>query len=258
MRFDSGAVAQMEVNLAEVQVGRAERDLRLAEGAYEVAKTVLAEVVGLDPAQPPGPDGELDLPPRQLPSSVELLSAAEEHRMDLRAFRHTVEAARARIELTRRQRVPNLEVEAFYGREDGTDRLLGGEIKMRIPLFNRNQGRIAEAQSARRQTLAESDATKLQVRQEVAASVARYRASQTAAANLEHQVLGTLQENLELLQRSFEAGKTGWTDVLVFRREFVDIQRDYIETLTDARLAGIELDLASGAGPIAPPKESHP
>lgn len=257
-RFESGAVAQMEVNLAQVQVGRAERDLRLAEGGYEVAKTVLAEVVGLDPAQPPAPHGEFGLPPRRLPPLAELLTVAEEHRMDLRAFRHTVEAARARIELSRRQRVPNLEVEAFYGREDGTDRLLGGELKMRIPLFNRNQGRIAEAQAAHRQTLADTDATRLQVRQEVAASLARYRASHTAAMNLEQQVLGTLQDNLELLQRSFEAGKTGWTDVLVFRREFVDIQRDYIETLTDAWLAGIEFDLASGVDPTAPREESQP
>jgi cobalt-zinc-cadmium efflux system outer membrane protein len=248
----------MEVNLAQVQVGRAERDLRLAAGAYEVARSVLAEVVGLDPAQAPKPDGDFDLPPRQLPALTELLAAAEEHRMDLQSFRHAVEATRARIELSRRQRVPNLEVEAFYGREEGTDRLLGGEIKIRIPLFSRNQGRIAEAEAAHRRTLAETDAREIQMRQEVTASLARYQATHTAAVNLQERVLGTLQENLGLLQRSFEAGKTGWTEVLVFRREFVDIQRDYIETLTDARLAGIELDLALGVDPIATRRESPP
>jgi len=257
-RFDSGAVAQMEVNLAQVQVGRAERDLRLAEGAYEVARTALAEVVGLDPAQPPEPDGELDLPQRQLPLLDELLAMAREHRADLQSFRSASEAARARIELARRQRVPNLELEAFYGREDGTDRLLGGEFKIRIPIFNRNQGRIAEAAAGHRQALAETEATEIHVRQEVAASLARYRATRAASVNLQHQVLGTLEENLRLLQRSFEAGKTGWTDVLVFRREFVDVQRDYIETLTDARLAGIELDLASGVAPAVTHKEAQP
>lgn len=248
-RFESGAVAQMEVNLAQVQVGRAERDLRLAEGAYEVARTVLAEVVGLDPAQPPWPAGELELPPQQLLPLVELLVAAEEHRMDLQGFRHTVEAARARIDLFRAERVPNLEVEAFYGLEDGTDRLLGGELKIRIPVFNRNQGRIAEAEAAHRQTQAETGAAEIHLRQEVAASLARYRATRNAAENLQQLILGTLQENLKLLQLSFEAGKTGWTDVLVFRREFVDIQREYIDALTDARLAGIELDLACGLTP---------
>ena len=106
--------------------------------------------------------------------------------------------------------------------------------------------------------MAETNATTIRVRQEVAASLARYRASHAAAANLKHQVLGTLQENLDLLQRSFEAGKTGWTEVLVFRREFVDIQRDYIATITDAQLAGIELDLASGIAPIVRPGGAQP
>jgi cobalt-zinc-cadmium efflux system outer membrane protein len=257
-RFASGAVAQMEVNLAQVQVGRAERDLRLAEGADEVARILLAETVGLDPSQPPELDGKLDLPPRQLPTLAALLETAGEHRADLQAFRDATEAARARIELSRSEAVPNLELEAFYGLEEGTDHLLGGGFTIGIPLFNRNQGRIAEAHAAHRQTLAQTEATKLQVRQEVAVALARYRAAHTASLNLQQQVLGTLQENLRLLQRSFEAGKTGWTEVLVFRREFVDVQREYIETLTDAWLAGIELDLASGVAPTVAHKESHP
>ena len=257
-RFKSGAAAQMEVNLGQVQVGRAERDLRLAEGAYEVARTVLAEVVGLDPSHPPELDGKLEIPARKLPPMAELLAAADNTRADLESFRRTTEAAEARIELSRRQRIPNLTLAAFFGREEGTDRLSGGALNIRIPVFNRNQGRIAEARAAHRQTLAETEATELQVRQEVAASLARYQASRAASLSLQQQVLGTLDENLELLQRSFEAGKTGWTDVLVFRREFVDIQRDYITTVTNTRLAGIELDLASGTDPIVTHRELQP
>ncbi len=32
----------------------------------------------------------------------------------------------------------------------------------------------------------------------------------------------------------------------MFRRAFTEAQRDYVETLADARFAGIELELASG------------
>jgi cobalt-zinc-cadmium efflux system outer membrane protein len=257
-RLDAGAAAQMEVNLAQVQVGRAERDLHLAEGASEVACALLADVVGLDPAQPPEPDGELDLPPRQLPALAALLEAAAEQRADLQAFRDSVEAARARIEIARRERVPNLEIEASYGEEEGTDRLIGGGLRIRIPAFNRNQGRIAEAGAAHRQAVAETEATEIQVRREVVAALARYRAAHAASLELQQQAIGTLEENLALLQRSFEAGKTGWTEVLVFRREFVDVQRDYIETLTDARLAGIDLDLAAGVAPVVTHEELKP
>ncbi|NIM64049.1 MAG: TolC family protein, partial [Acidobacteria bacterium] len=79
---------------------------------------------------------------------------ALQHRADLEAFRGTIESARARIEIARREVVPDLVVEAFYGREEGTDRLLGGGLGIRIPLFNRNQGAIAEARAAERRALA--------------------------------------------------------------------------------------------------------
>lgn len=245
-RFEAGSVAQMEVNLAQVQLGRAERDYRLALGAYEVARVALAQTVGLDPADPVEPDGEFAVPERATAGLSGLVAGALGRRKDLASFRETVEAARARIEVARREVVPNLTVGAFYGREDGTDRLSGGTIGVRIPIFNRNQGGIVEARAMERQAVADFDAAELRARQEVVAARARYRASAEAVHGLEVRVLGTLDDNLRLLQRSFESGKTGWTEVLVFRREFVEIQREYIETVADAWLSSIELDLAAG------------
>jgi len=248
----------MEVNLAQVQLGRAQRDLRLTTGAYEIARVALAEVVGLDPTRPPEPLGELDLPPRIRIPLADVVDGALRHRMDLKALRTGIVASRARIEVARREVVPNLAFEAFYGLEEGTDRLLGAAIGIRIPLFDRNRGPIAEARFAERQAVADTEAAALEVRREVATARARYQASEQAARDLEHQVLGTLDDNLRLLQRSFEAGKTSRTEVLVFRREFVNVQRDYVETVTEARLAAIELDLAAGIDFSTISKESQP
>ena len=85
----------------------------------------------------------------------------------------------------------------------------------------------------------------MQGRQEVASARSRYQAATLSVQGFK-QVIGNLGENLDLLQRSLEAGKIGWAEVLLFRREFTDAQRDYVETLADARFAGIELELASG------------
>jgi cobalt-zinc-cadmium efflux system outer membrane protein len=257
-RLESGAAAQMEVNLAQVQLGRAARDLKLTEAAYGVARALLAEVVGLDPTRPPEPEGELGPLPRQRPSDTELLQHALEHRADLQSFRRASDSARAQIELARRDAIPNLELQAFHGTEAGTDRLTGAGIAIRIPVFNRNQGRIAEARALSRQALAGTDAVEILIRREVASSLARYRGAREASESLRQEVLGTLHENLALLQRSFEVGKTSWTEVLVFRREFVDIQRDYIETLFEATLAEIELDLATGFVPALTDEEPKP
>ena len=107
-RFEAGSVAQMEVNLAQVQLGRAERDYRLALGAYEVARAALAQIVGLDPADPHEPYGDFGVPERARSGLSELVAGALERRADLASFRKTVEAARGRIEVARREGVPDL------------------------------------------------------------------------------------------------------------------------------------------------------
>lgn len=257
-RFNSGAIAQMEVNLAQVQIGRAERAFHLADGRYAMARSILAASVGLDPTTPPEPEGKLELPAREPPALSQLLAGALENRSDLRAFREATQAARARIDLARRDAVPNLTFGAFVAREDGTDRIAGGAIGIRIPLFDQNRGAITAAQASHQQAVADTDTIEVQVRQDVAAALARFRSATAATAILQQQVLGALRESLGLLQRSFEVGKVDWTEVLVFRREFVEAQREYIETVTDAQLAAIELDLVGGIAPPTSLTESQP
>jgi len=252
-RFEAGDIPQIEVNLAQAQVGRAERSRRLARSAYDVACAALAEVVGLDPMHAPEPLGELALPPSTPAPVSELLAGALLHRSDLEALRSTIEAAQARIELARREVVPDLALQAFYGREDGTDRVLGGGVAIRIPLFNRNRGAIAEARASERRAASDHEAAELRVRREVVEARIRYEAAVDVTATLQENVVGTLEDNLSLLQRSFEAGKTGWAEVLVFRREFIDSRRAFVESLANVWLASVELDLAAGRSPVTAP-----
>lgn len=253
-RSDAGAATQIEVNLALAQVGRAQRELHLAEGEYKVARAILAEAVATDPSNPPEPAGTLTPPTREPASLADRLVEALAYREDVQSLRAAITAAEARIHRARGEGIPNLVVWGTYGREDGTDRIVGGGVGIAIPLFNRNQGAIAEAQAAHLRSSAEAESLELQVRREIGATLARYDAAVAAAVSLQSQALATLPENLDLLQRSFEAGKISWTEVLVFRREFVDVQRDYVATLTAAQLAAIELDLAAGRMPAAEPK----
>jgi len=244
-RLDSGSATQIEVNLALAQMGRDERTLYLTQGAYSHARAFLAETIGLDPADPPEPAGELEVPTASLPSLTELVGEALELREDLTSLRHTLRAAQAQRKVAKREVVPNMRLGAFYEKEEGTDRIVGAAVGFSIPIFNRNRGAIAEAEAVQRQVQAEEEAVEIQVRQEVASARSRYQAAASSVQGFK-QVIGNLGENLDLLQRSLEAGKIGWSEVLLFRREFTEAQRDYVETLADARFAGIELELASG------------
>ena len=256
-RLEAGKATQIELNLARAAAGRSVRRVELAKGAYLEARSVLAEVMGILPAAPPEPLGDLAdfVAPGSaaLPPLAELVRLALANREDLAAFRSEEEAARAEIALERSLARPNLVARAFQERESGTDDLAGVGLAIAIPLFNRNRGRIAEAGAAAQRVAAEGAVARLAVEREVASAYAVFQASSAAARGLGEQVIGSLEENLGLLQRSMEAGKISRTEVFLLRREFVESQREYLDALSVAWRAQVQLDLAAGRLPIPNP-----
>lgn len=253
-RLERGAATQIEVNFAQASAGRAERSLYRAQADYAFARSRLAEIAGANPQTPPAPIGDLALPEAEPLPLEDLLTLAFERRGDLRAAGQREQAAEAAIRLATAEAKPNIVVGAFFQREEITDDILGATISLSVPLFNRNQGRIAESRATRERLLHARDALRLSVEQEVVAAFDALEAARGAAEHLRDQVLGTLDENVDLLQRSFEAGRIGATEVVTLRREFVASRREYLEALTEAWLARIALDLAVGR--LSPPQQA--
>lgn len=245
-RLERGATTQIEVNLAKASSGRAERSVQRANAASLSARSRVAELAGADPATPPELLGELVLGPDGTPPLVELMALAVENRGDLRSAQQRELAAEAAIQLALAERRPNLVVGGFFQREEATDDIFGATVGVSLPLFNRNQGAIAESRAVRERLRHEQEALRLVIEREVVTALNSLRAARAAAEFLRDQVLGTLEENVDLLQRSFAAGRIGATEVVTLRREFVASRREYIETLADAWLARVDLDLAIG------------
>lgn len=249
-RLTAGAGTQLDVNVAAAELGRAEQAVGAATGELAAARAALAETLGLPPSELPVPAGDLDPVSRALPPLDDLIAAAEANRADLRALRDIEHAARARIDLARAEAWPNLRVRVFAGREEGTDTLVGAGIAIPLPFIQRNQGAIAEAEAAAARVAAERDAARLSVVREVVTAYERHQAGLTSLAGLRKRVLGTTEENLELLRKAFEAGKTGWTDVLVMRRALFDARRALIETSAQVRRDRVRIDVAAGRTPL--------
>ena len=255
-RLDAGAGTRLDLNLARAVAGRAERALVRAEAAARAARARLAEQLGLDPAAPPEPAGSFPGASSPEVPVEHLVARALERRTDLRALRVEVEASLGRLELERSRAKPNLRVRGFVAREEGDD-ITGLSLGLAIPVFDRNQGGIARAGAERDRARARVAATELRVRREVAAAHARHRAAAEALDALGRLVMGTLEESLTLLDRAFESGKVGITDVLVQRRELVGARREHVDAAAEAWLARIELDLASGGLPVPPAEVAH-
>ena len=162
-RLEAGAGTQIEDNLAQATLGRAERRLRSSEAAYMEARSILAEAIGLGMVVLPEPTESFpDLPPEPPPLSV-LLAAAIENRADIQAFEEAKAAAQARVRLARSEALPNLVLGGFYDREGGGDKIVGVSVGIGIPIFNRNQGGIAARQAELERTAAEKASLELQL-----------------------------------------------------------------------------------------------
>ncbi len=256
-RLERGAGTQLDVNVAATELGRAEARYQAAEAAYQSQRAALAEAMGLEPTLLPLPQGELHVTLDALPSLEQLVESARTRRADLQALRDLEVASRARHEQARAEAWPDVTLRAFAGHEEGSDILIGGGLSVPIPLFNRNQGRVEETRARIDRVQAERQTGELSVDRQVVAAHARYQAGLRTSERLRQLVLGTLEQNIELLQRSFEAGKATWPEVIVIRRALVDAQRELTTAEASTRRAWVELQVAAGQMPVLEPT-THP
>lgn len=245
-RLEAGAGTLIDLNVARAASGRAERQVELADAEEVANRAALAALVGLAPAELPRLAGEL---PESWPSpdrreAVEERALAQ--RLDLVAARLDVEAAFLRLRLERSLAAPNLILGVARGREGDSEDLSTLSAGVSIPIFQRNQGGIAAAEAREESVGAELAIASGAVRRDAVASASRYAATVRALELFQSTVAGTLAENLDLMQKSFASGKLRASEVLVFRREFIDSRRELIQAKAEAWLARISLDLATG------------
>jgi outer membrane protein, heavy metal efflux system len=243
-RVDAGSATAVELALAQAGLARAERGLALAAGAYGAARARLAERLGAAASPLATPAG--GLPPLADPPPLdELLARAVPARGDLAGAIARVEAAEARERLARALRFPDLTVAARAGREEGDD-VAGVGFSLPLPLFDRNRAGIAEARAELAAARSEVELARLAARREVAAAHGRLAAALAAQRATERLGVDSLEEGLGLLERSFEAGKIGSAELLLYRRELVEGRRQALAASRDAWEAALELAVAAG------------
>ena len=136
--------------------------------------------------------------------------------------------------------------------------MVGLTAGITIPLFDRNQGAVAEAAATVDRQARSCRSAELAVRREVTAAYGHYRAAARAVEALRGLVVDTLEESLGLLRKAVEAGELSATDVLLLRRELVDGRREQIEAAGELWLARTELELAVGGDLAAADRKETP
>ncbi|MGQ0594805.1 MAG: TolC family protein [Gammaproteobacteria bacterium] len=231
-RVTAGKVSPVEETKAGVATASVRIELTRAERELQAARKRLAATWGSTAPRFERALGVLEAVP-SIPTLEQLMER----------LRQNPELARWATELAERQAVIALEqtraipdLTASFGvrrfEEPGDDALVVG-ISLPLPVFNRNQGAILEAQ--RRLTKAEEERRAAEVRVATALSSAYQTLAGAHAeiAALKAQVLPGAQSAFEGASKGYRLGKFGLLDVLDAQRTLFGAKAQYLRALTD-------------------------
>lgn len=167
-----------------------------------------------------------------------------------------VERARAALARARVEPLPNLTVEGLVnwqdngigGRPDG-----GVAVTVPVPLWDRNQGAIRQAQSelaAAQQAVAQLE---LSLQQRLAPVYERYRNARNQVERYRTAILPAAEETLSLTRELYDVGQTNFVALLVAQRTYSQTNVAYLDALRELRVAEAEIEGLLLTGSLSTP-----
>lgn len=180
-----------------------------------------------------------------------LIEEAFKNRPEIQQGLRSIEVAKAQQSLAVANRIPNLTltIGPDFVAEPGQKELNAFIIgNMEIPLFNRQQGPMAEAKARQTQFDQELQVLKNTVRLEVSNAYSSYILNQERLQRYEDQLLPYSTDVVTKSKRAFEEGKTSILTPINAQQAFISTQLAYLQALLDYQNAISDLERAVGAG----------
>ena len=249
-RRSAGEDTRLDANVALIEAERARNALAVSQEHLLDARGELATVLRLPPAEMPEVNGDLGMASATaLPYGLDQLLASAQSLPKQRALSSREEAARARVEVERASRYPDVTVGLNVGREgpgDGRERVTTLSLSVPLPLFKRNDAAIGQALSEATQAEIERASTARDALAQVRRLWSRLESQRERVARLQRAMLATSSDNQQLAAKSRQAGQIGLLDQLLVNRQALDAERDLNDALAEFHITRIELENAAG------------
>lgn len=244
-----GEATELDVSVAELEAAEVRRDLRKAQTELETQRQELNRLMGLPPAYAL----RLEESGKSLTFVVydditdeELDRRILAGRPELRAKQAEYQRSEEELRLAVAGQYPRLRIGPSFQRELEGDKSLGVGVSAELPVFNRNQGEIAEKQAARERTGAEYTATLHRVRAEGYAARTNLRRARLEVETQEREVLPLIQRNQDLFEGAFRARELSVLDWVTAQQRALRARREYLEALVRYRVSMGRLEAAMG------------
>lgn len=244
-RVAAGSASVAEEIRAGVAVETAAVEREHADHESETARMALAAQWGGTEARFARAEGSLS--PLPEPPSLAVLQRRAAAAPDLARWDAERERSEAELASVRSARVPDVTIAAGPRHFNGPgDTALVLDATVPLPLWNRNQGAIAEARHRRAQAESEQRAAEVRVTTEIAKALTALRASAEEAALLEQRVLPGIERTVAVLRHDYESGRGAQLEILEALRARLEAHEQRLRALVEAHHAVLRIERLTG------------
>jgi cobalt-zinc-cadmium efflux system outer membrane protein len=234
-KYQAGDVSALEMNLAEVEVSKARRDLLAVERVYREAVIALQGLMGDSPDSRVTVEGQL-APESIIVPDKEILRKTLPERPDVKAAAVESDRAGRAEQLVRREAIPSPSLGGFYNRDDLRNDT-GIALSISIPIFDRKQAERREAQARAQQARIRQTGLGRTVEREFEQEYANLLSAHKELSVYRKEIIAKSLENLELLNLAFQEGKISFFDVRLAQRDTIELRFGYLDSLLRAQQA---------------------
>lgn len=251
-RRQAGEASAIAVNLGKVEKEGLRQQLLALEADESAALATLKGLLGKEASASLTTKGSLASIIERLRQST---SGKTLYRPDLVRITLEADAATAEIALARAEAWEDITVGVEYEFERTTngeeglmnDNMLGFRVIVPLPLWNRNQGTIAEKTASRERASQTLVAAKLNIEAEIAAARVRAVKAAAVAALIQKDSLPLLDETRGVLERAIQTGQADTTEAITLTNQEIEQRLFHVEALATLAQSLSEVEAALGA-----------
>ena len=240
--FKAKEVSQSIVLQARVESDRLKILLRNAQNQHSAAWRRLSTVAGNPDMQPRPLAGKLDgaMPKLAWDDALRRL-LSESPEMAVAAAQ--VERARRAVDRAHAEVIPDLFVQVGVQQDSSTgDTITGVEVGLPLPIWNRNQGGIQQAEAKLTAAERNVDRVRLNLESRLAVVFQDYSNALYQVDQYSNQILPNADKARQLVARGYQGGEVGFLTLLTAQRTYFQTRLSYIESLREMWIRATEIE----------------
>ena len=251
VRVKAARSPEVEQNRASIALSRARLEVQRAEYELQTSRRMLAAMWGsTDPAYDAAQADLYAIPPLD---SFDALERRLRGNPDFLRFATESRLREAELRLAQAQATPSVTVGAGLRRfqENGYAALVFS-FSMPLPLFDRNQGAIREAEAKRAQVQTNERAAYIRAHTALFELYQEVELTRAEAQTLRGQVIPQAEQALEQTEYGYQRGRFSYLEMANAQHELIELQRAAIEAAANHHRLATEIERLTGE-PLTPP-----